>query len=175
MEWLTLEIMIRSPVFERLLSGFVENMRRVGIEATMRQVDPAQFQLRLDDFDFDMVGYGLSFTATPTAESLTTIFAPSSANQPGAQNLPGVNAPVYEKLLDYVEAAESRAELITAMRVLDRVNRARLDWIPNWYSANHRVAYWDMFGFVEPKPDFEWPVERLWWLDKEKARKIGKA
>lgn len=174
-ETLTLEIMIRSPVFERLLSGFVENLRRVGIDATMRLVDPAQFQLRLDDFDFDMVGYRLSSEATPTAEGLRTIFSPNSANLPGSQNLPGVDAPVYETLLDYVEAAQNRAELVTAMRVLDRVNRARLDWIPNWYSANHRVAYWDMFGFVEPKPDFEWPVERLWWIDKEKARKIGKA
>ncbi|WP_333781699.1 extracellular solute-binding protein [Hoeflea prorocentri] len=174
-EVLTLEILIRSPVFERLLSGFVENLRRVGIQASMRLVDPAQFQSRLDEFDFDMVGYAISFSATPTAESLSTVFAPHLANRPGSQNLPGVNAPVYETLLDYVEAAQSRAELVTAMRVLDRVNRARLDWIPNWYSANHRVAYWDMFGFVEPKPDFEWPVERLWWLDQEKAKKIGKA
>ncbi|WP_136657756.1 extracellular solute-binding protein [Nitratireductor sp. XY-223] len=172
---LTVEVMIRSPVFERLLSGFVENMRRIGIDASIRLVDPAQFQLRLDEFDFDMVGYSVSFEATPTAESLRTMFAPQTANRPGSMNLPGVDDPVYEQLLDYVEAAENRAELITAMRVIDRVNRARQDWIPNWYSANHRVAYWDMFGFKDPKPDYEWPVERLWWLDQEKAIKIGKA
>ena len=174
-ERLSVEVMIRSPIFERLLLGFVENMRRVGIDASIRLVDPAQFQLRLDEFDFDMVGYAVSFEATPTAETLRTMFAPQTANRSGSQNLPGVNAPVYEKLLDYVEQAKNRTELVTAMRALDRVNRARLDWIPNWYSANHRVAYWDMFGFVDPKPDYEWPVERLWWRDEEKATKIGKA
>jgi len=128
-----------------------------------------QFQARMDEFDFDMVGMALSFSATPTAESLQTIFSPEYAAVPGSRNLPGVDAPVYKLLLDNVEKAEDRAQLVTAMRVIDRVNRARLDWIPNWYSANHRVAYWDRFGFVDPKPDYSWPVERLWWLDPEKA------
>ncbi|MEX3011063.1 extracellular solute-binding protein [Hoeflea sp. TYP-13] len=174
-ETLSLEVLIRSPVFERLLSGFVENMRRLGIDASIRLVDPVQFQARTTDFDFDMVGMALSLTATPTAESLQPLFSPRYATIPGSYNLPGVTAQVYEQLLDNVEEAENREQLVTAMRVIDRVNRARLDWIPNWYSANHRVAYWDMFGFVNPKPDYDWPVERLWWLDQEKAKKIGKA
>jgi microcin C transport system substrate-binding protein len=58
--------------------------------------------------------------------------------------------------------------------VLDRVLRARQDWIPNWYLANHRIAYWDMFGFKEKKPDYGFPVEALWWVDEEKAKAIGK-
>ena len=61
------------------------------------------------------------------------------------------------------------------MRVLDRALRLRRDWIPTWNSANHRVAYWDMFGFKEPKPDYFWPVERLWWIDRAKAEALGKA
>lgn len=174
-ETLTLEVLIRSPVFERLLTGYVANMQLVGIDASIRLVDPVQFQARVDEFDFDMVGMAFSFSATPTAESLTTVFSPVYADIAGSRNLPGVTAPVYNTLLDYVEQAQNRGELVTAMRVLDRVNRARLDWIPNWYSGHHRVAYWDMFGFIDPKPDFAWPVERLWWMDKEKAAKIDKA
>ena len=65
--------------------------------------------------------------------------------------------------------------MIVAIRALDRVLRARRDWIPCWYSPNHRVAYWDMFGFKEPKPDYGFPVETLWWYDKDKAAAIGKA
>jgi microcin C transport system substrate-binding protein len=52
--------------------------------------------------------------------------------------------------------------------------RARQDWIPTYYLANHRAAYWDMFGFKEPKPDYGFPVEAMWWFDEEKAKKIGK-
>ncbi len=162
-ETLSVQIMINAPVFERVFSGMVENMRRVGIDASMRLVDAAQYQARLDEFEFDMVLFALSFTATPSEESLQTIFSPRFANEPGSYNLAGANAPVYDKLLDYVRLADSREALIVAMRALDRVIRARQDWIPSWYSANHRVAYWDRFGFVEPKPDYAWPVETLWW------------
>lgn len=174
-ETLSVEVLIRSPVFERLLAGFVENMRRIGIDASIRLVDPVQFQSRLDEFDFDMVGFGLAWTATPTEESLKTLFSPEYADVSGSNNYPGAPAEVYDVLLENVGNAETREELTAAMRVLDRVLRARLDWIPNWYSATHRVAYWDMFGFVDPKPDYEWPVEELWWFDEEKAKAIGKA
>ena len=174
-ESLRVEVMIRSPVFERLLGGFVENMKRIGIDASIRLVDPVQFQARLDDFDFDMVGFAIGWTATVTEESLQTIFSPQFADVNGSRNYSGAQAEVLDELLAHVGDASTRDDLITAMRVLDRVLRARLDWIPNWYSGTHRVAYWDMFGFVEPKPDYEWPVERLWWFDEEKAKAIGKA
>jgi hypothetical protein len=59
------------------------------------------------------------------------------------------------------------------LNALDRVLRARMDWIPSWYSANHRVAFWDMFGFKEPKPDYGFAVETLWWFDREKGRRLG--
>ncbi len=60
------------------------------------------------------------------------------------------------------------------MRVLDRVLRLRRDWIPNWRSANQFIAHWDMFGF-DPKPDYFWPVEALWWFDEDRAKAIGRA
>ena len=80
-----------------------------------------------------------------------------------------------DALIAKVSEAGSRAELVTIMRVLDRLLRIRRDWIPNWYSANHLVAYWDVFGFKEQKPDYGFPVETIWWFDKDKAAAIGKA
>lgn len=174
-ERLTIEILIRASVFERVLSAFVANLRRLGIAATVRLVDPAQYQLRLRNFDFDMTAIAIQFGATPTAEDMAQFFSSRSAEQPGSYNLPGVAVPVYDELLERMKSVQSRAELVTVMRVLDRILRARLDWIPNWYSANHLVAYWDMFGFVTPKPDYGWPVENLWWYDAKKATAIGKA
>ena len=87
----------------------------------------------------------------------------------------GTESPAIDALIVAAGKATTRDELVTALRALDRVLRARLDWIPSWYLANHRVAYWDMFGFPEQKPDFGFPVETLWWFDKGKAAKIGKA
>ncbi len=174
-EALTLEILIRSSAMERLLSGFVQNLRRLGINATMRLVDPAQYQSRLTSFDFDMTAYASQFEATPTAETLGQFISSELAKREGSYNLSGASEPVYDELIRHIRGVKSREELVVALRVLDRIERARLDWIPNWYSANHRVAYWDMFGFVEPKPDYGWPVESLWWYDGDKAKAIGKA
>jgi microcin C transport system substrate-binding protein len=174
-ETLALEILIRASVFERVLSGFVRNLRRVGIDASIRLVDPVQFQARTDTFDFDMVGIARSMSATPTEEGLKSMFSHTSVSVDGSNNYPGADTTVYDTLLAHLGDATNREELVTAMRALDRVLRARLDWIPNWYSPDHKVAYWDMFGFPETKPDYGWPVESLWWFDQRKAEAIGKA
>jgi microcin C transport system substrate-binding protein len=171
---ITLEILIQATVFERLHAGFIQNLRRIGIDASLRLVDSAQYTARTNDYDFDMVMMAVQFSATPTAESFETFVSTRSAGLKGMRNLPGAKDAIYDELLELLERVESREELVTVMRVLDRVLRARLDWIPNWYSANHLVAHWDMFGFVDPKPDYGWPVEQLWWYDQEKAQAIGR-
>ncbi|MEZ5871509.1 MAG: extracellular solute-binding protein [Nitratireductor sp.] len=172
-EKLAIEILIRSQVFERILGPYTQNMRTMGITADIRLVDPSQFQSRIETFDFDMVGLAFSFEANPTAEALKRYFHSSSANQNGSSNYPGISDPAVDAVIGAVERAQSRDELVTAVRALDRVLRAGQFWIPNWHAANHRVAWWDMFAWQEPKPDYAFPVERLWWYDRAKAEALG--
>jgi microcin C transport system substrate-binding protein len=173
-ERLAVEILVEDDVFTRVDTPWVENMRTVGIDASIRMVDSAQYQARQSDFDFDLIALAASFSATPTREEVERFFHSRAAAIPGTKNLPGTADPAVDAMIDAVGQAEDREMLTTAMRALDRILRARLDWIPSWYSPNHRVAYWDMFGFKEPKPDFGFPVEALWWFDEAKARAIGK-
>ncbi len=174
-ESLTVEILDDDDTTVRIDSPWVENMRAIGIDASIRVIDSAQLQSRQADFDFDLVTMAMSFSATPTADDLEGLFHSKSATLTGSRNLPGAADPAVDALIAAVGRASDRQSLIVAMRALDRVLRVRQDWIPNWYSANHRAAYWDMFGFREPKPDFGFPVEALWWFDKDKAAAIGKA
>ena len=132
-------------------------------------------QARQLDFDYDMISMASSFSATPTGDELSNYFHSRTANLPGSRNLPGTSDPAVDELIAVIERTGDRESFTVAMRVLDRVLRARRDWIPNWYAANHRAAFWDMFGFREPKPDYGFPVEALWWIDEDKARAIGKA
>ncbi|NGO52008.1 extracellular solute-binding protein [Allomesorhizobium camelthorni] len=173
-EPLTVEILVQDDVFVRIDTHWVENMKAIGIDASIRMVDSAQYQARQADFDFDILSMALSFTATPTRDDMESLFHSRSANLPGSRNFPGTADPAIDALIDAVGRAADRQSLVTAVRALDRVLRARLDWIPNWYSANHRAAFWDMFGFKEPKPDYGFPVEAMWWFDKDKAAAIGK-
>ena len=166
-------VLIRSPTFERILGPYSENLRAMGIEAQIRLVDPSQFQSRLEAFDFDMVGIAFRFSANPTGEGMRQHFHSEAADRSGSRNYPGIASPAVDRLVDAVDRARDRDALVTAMRALDRVLRAEQYWIPNWHSANHRVAMWDQFGWPEPKPDFYFPVESYWWFDAQKARDAG--
>lgn len=174
-EKLTLEMLSDQEVLSQRFSPFIENMRAVGIDATSRIVDTPQYQRRLSDYDFDLIVAAGQFSPTPTQDEIEQFFHSRSAATPGTRNYAGIADPGVDALVDAVGAAKDRPSLIAAMRALDRVLRARHDWIPNYHRANHWVAFWDMFGFKEPKPDYAFPMEALWWLDKDKAAKIGKA
>ena len=173
-ERLTVEFLDEDDSILRVVGPWVENMRAIGIDASMRVIDAAQMQARQADFDFDLVMMALSWEATPSQDGLTAAFHSRSARLTGARNLPGTTDPAVDALVAAVGRADDRKSFTVAMRALDRVLRARHDWIPCWYSANHRAAFWDMFGFKEPKPDYGFPVEALWWHDKDKAAAIGK-
>lgn len=169
---LEVDFLIRSQVFERILGPYRENLRAIGIPATISLVDPSQFQAKLESFDFDICGMAMSFGATPTRESLMQIFHTQSADRTGSRNYPGISIPVLDKLIEGVEGVQSREELTTRLKAIDRVLRAHHFWIPNWFAPNHRVAAWNMFGWKEPKPDYGFVPESTWWVDPKKAAAI---
>jgi microcin C transport system substrate-binding protein len=173
-ETFRLEILVDDEGFVRIYSPWIESLKAIGFDASLRMVDSAQHQARQSSFDFDMIGMALLFSPTPTREGMDGIFHSKSASLQGSRNLPGTADPAVDALVEAIAGASSRAELVTVLNALDRVLRARLDWIPSWYSANHRVAFWDMFGFREPKPDYGFATETLWWFDRDKAAAIGK-
>ncbi len=172
---LSMEYLVQDEVFVRSASPFIENLRRIGVDASIRVVDSSQYQARVQSFDFDMVGRAYSLGATPSRDSLTTMFHSRSADLQGSSNLAGIRSPAVDALIQKVGTAEDRETFTTIMRALDRVLRARQDLLPNWHAPSHRAAFWDMFGYDEPKPDYGFPVESLWWYDRDKAAAIGRA
>jgi microcin C transport system substrate-binding protein len=173
-ETFKLEMLVDDEGFVRILSPWVENMKAIGFDASLRLVESAQHQARQADFDFDLISMALLFSPTPTRESMDGIFHSKSAKLTGSRNLPGTTDPAIDALVEAIDRVGDRQQLTNVMRALDRVLRARMDWIPSWYSANRRVAFWDMFGFKEPKPDYGFGPETLWWFDATKAKAIGK-
>ncbi|RUZ61290.1 extracellular solute-binding protein, partial [Mesorhizobium sp. M7A.F.Ca.US.007.01.1.1] len=173
-ERLRVEMLAEDDGIVRIYTPWSENMKAIGIDASIRQIDSAQYEQRHSNYDFDLALLHWSIGATPTDDSLQMLYDSRMAKIPGQRNYPGTESKAIDALIAAAAKAKDRIELVTALRALDRVLRARLDWIPTYYLANHRVAYWDMFGFVEQKPDFGFPVETLWWFDKGKAARIGK-
>lgn len=168
-ERMVVEILLYDEGLARVCSGFVDNMRAIGLDASIRLVDPTQYQVRQTDFDFDMISQATSFTPTPTRDDMLSFFHSKTVNMKGSRNLPGTANPAIDALIEAIGTAETHQELTFAMRALDRALRARRDWIPTYFSSTHRSAFWDLFSYKEPKPDYAFPVESLWWIDKTKA------
>jgi microcin C transport system substrate-binding protein len=169
---LTVEFLIDAQVFERVLSPYVENLKAIGIAATVRQVDPSQYAQRLNTFDFDVILVAWSFGATPL-DGFQQLFGSAAADTAGSDNYAGIKSKAVDGLIDKLKEVETREQLVTLLRALDRVLRAGQYWVPSWYSANHRVAHWDLFGWPEKKPDYAFTPETTWWFDPDKARAIG--
>jgi microcin C transport system substrate-binding protein len=168
------EFLIDEPTFQPHHMPFIKNLATIGIDATLRVVDPVQYRARVNDFDFDVTVQRFGFSTIP-GDSLRSFFSSQAAALKGSQNLAGMADPVVDELIDKIIAAETRAELVTACKVLDRVIRAGRYWIPHWYKASHWIAYWDSFGRPPTKPRFSRGVLETWWSDREKAAKTDRA
>ena len=170
-EPITIEFLIDEPTFQPHHMPFIKNLGALGIDATLRIVDPVQYRKRVDDFDYDITVERFNFSTTP-GDSLRSYFSSQSANMAGSFNRAGIADPAVDALIEKILGAETRAELTTACRALDRVIRAGRYWIPHWYLAAHRIAYWDVFGFPPKKPGFSRGIPETWWYDQEKAAKL---
>jgi microcin C transport system substrate-binding protein len=166
------EFLIEAQVYERILTPFANNLKALGISATVRQVDPTQYTSRLNAFDYDIVLAAFSMSATPL-DGLEQFYSSKSADQSGARNYAAIKEPAIDAALALLPSVDTRDKLITITRTIDRVVRAQHYWIPAWYLANHRTAYWDIFGHPATKPDFGFYPETTWWFDQDRAKAIG--
>ncbi len=166
-----IEFLIDEPTFKPHHLPYIRNLATLGIEASLRIVDPVQYRARVDDFDFDITVERFSFSATP-GDSLRSYFTSRAARTKGSQNLAGIADPAVDALIDIIIAAKTREELVTACRALDRVFRAGRYWIPHWYKASHWIAYWDAFGFPAAQPRYFRGIPETWWYDADKAAKL---
>ncbi|MBB3973056.1 extracellular solute-binding protein [Hansschlegelia beijingensis] len=171
-ETLTIEFLEFDPGLDPHVSAYIKNLKVIGVEATIRLVDAAQFQQRVNAFDFDVVSQRMSMSATP-GEGLRQAYSSSSAELPGSNNLSGVANPAVDALVEAIVAAKSRDELNVACRALDRVLRSLRNWIPAWYKDTHTLAYWDAFGRPAEKPRYVRGAPETWWWDAAKAEASG--
>lgn len=165
----TIEFLDDEGSLERHTAPFIKNLKLLGIEATFRLVDPAQYQRRLNDFDFDATVRRFSVSTVP-GESLRSFFGSKAASTPGSSNLSGIADPAVDRLIDFVIEADNRDQLRAACQVLDRRLRWNRFWVPQWYSGIHRIAYWDAFGWPSaPRPTYARAIPDIWFARQNKA------
>lgn len=166
-----IEILLNSPAFERHAGRYIDDLKKLGIEASIRTVDSAQYQRRIRSFDFDMVVGSFGQSISPGNEQ-RFFWGSASADQEGSRNLAGIKNPAIDKIIDRVIFAKDRADLVAATHALDRVLLWNAYLVPMWHYPYDRLAWWDRFGRPDKLPSQSVSFQRVWWFD---AAKGGKA
>lgn len=166
------EILLVSPLFERIALPFVRNLKRLGIEARVRTVDSAQYRRRLDDYDFDMVVTSWGQSASPGNEQ-RNYWGSAAAKRPASRNLAGLQDPVVDELVEGVIGATDRAGLVTRVRALDTVLLWRHLVIPHWHIPYDRMVFWNRFGRPKTIPR-QGAQFFTWWIEPAKDAKLSR-
>lgn len=168
-EVLSVEFLEDSPAFERVISPYVENLRALGVDASLNLVDPAQMSQRSDPptFDFDII-VGNAINGYEPGSEMKQGYASVTADN-STRNRAGFAHPAIDKLLDQIEAAKTREELDIVTQAFDRVMRSTQFWVPQWYKDAHTVAYYDQYEHPETLPPYALGEMDFWWFNPEKA------
>ncbi len=175
---MSFEILLSQPAMERVALPYVQWLARLGIEARVRTVDPAQYQRLSDSYDFDMTDGVVGQSDSPGNEQ-TGFWGCGSAKLEGGDNAAGVCHPAVEAMINHILIAPDRAALVTATRALDRVLLWNWYAVPHWHNRASWVVHWDRFGHPT-KPVRVGLALDAWWFDavraaaNDAARKAGK-
>lgn len=167
---LAFEVLLVSPSMERIVLPFKQNLARLGIEVSVRTVDTAQYQSRVQNFDFDVVTASWGQSESPGNEQ-RDFWGTDAADRPGSRNLAGLKDSVVDQLVEILIAAPNRESLVMSTRALDRVLLWKFLVVPHFHIAKDRIAYWNKFGqpSVIPKRGVQFTA---WWIDGNADSKL---
>ncbi|MCB1651123.1 MAG: ABC transporter substrate-binding protein [Alphaproteobacteria bacterium] len=160
---LEFEILDSNPQFERWVLPFIKNLERLGVKATFRVVDSAQYQNRMTDFDFDMTIGSFGQSSSPGNEQ-RDFWGSEKANMPGSRNYIGVSDPAVDAIIEELIHAESREDLVAHTRALDRILLHHYYVIPMWHFSKWRIAYWNKLAHPENFSDVSPLIPQTWWI-----------
>ncbi|MDT8991331.1 extracellular solute-binding protein [Curvibacter sp. APW13] len=172
-EPLRLEYLDSNEAGARVVTPWVRNLEKIGVELVFRPVDFALYQQRLQKFEFDITSLAYQGSHNPGAE-LADLFGSKAANQEDSGNHSGIQSPAVDALVARIVGAKTKAELLPACRALDRVITHSHILVPQWSAPTHRVAY-NAWRLERPQamPPYAqaegWAME-TWWAKPEMKR-----
>ncbi|MCF8466917.1 MAG: extracellular solute-binding protein [Sneathiella sp.] len=157
----TIEFLINNGEYIKLIAPFQKNLEILGIRTTLRQIDSASYQNRLNSYDFDMIINSWGQSLSPGNEQ-AFYWSRDAAATPGTRNYPGIRSAAVDAMIDIIVSARTREQLISAASALDRV----LLWghyvIPLYYTDRQWLAHWPEIK-LPANPSFWGTSSDLWW------------
>lgn len=158
---------------QRHLNIYLEDIKKVGIKATVEQLSLSSLRKRLDNHKFDMfwTSWGASRLRDPEAS-----WHSSTADQVATNNMCGVSDKNIDSL---IEAQKTEMDLNKRNEILKQIDKRLNEIVPYvllWQSDNHRLLSWNEFGtpkHVFDKFNREDAIVAYWWYDKDKAQSLN--
>ncbi|MEM7636373.1 MAG: extracellular solute-binding protein [Pseudomonadota bacterium] len=170
-EPLSIEFLLVSPLFERIVLPYVQQLKLLGIQTRVRTVDDSQYTRHVQTFDFDIIVGSWGQSLSPGNEQ-RDFWGSASADRNGSRNLVGIKDEAVDQLIDKVIFAKDRDGLVAATKALDRALLWNHYVVPMWHIPYQRVAYWNRFGKPDVQPDHSLGFPSIWWFDEAKAAKV---
>jgi microcin C transport system substrate-binding protein len=164
------EILLVQPDFERIVLPFAKNLQRIGITARVRTVDSAQYERRMETFDYDMAVVTFGESLSPGNEQ-REYWGSAAADQQGGRNVLGIKNPVIDQLIEGLIKAPNRASLVAHTHALDRVLQYGYYVIPQFHLGASWVAYWDKYRHPSLAPKYGLGLD-TWWVDQQAEKTI---
>ena len=173
-EEFTVEFLLDSDSMQRVVLPYIDDLKLLGIKASVRLVDASQYKSREDDFDFDIIVDNVSQSLSPGNEQ-RYFWGSASAGEKGSRNHMGIKNKAVDKLIEKIVFAKDRTELVAATRAMDRVLLWNYYAVPQWYLPTERLAHWDIFGRPDKLPSQASSIDRVWWIDPAKQVALAAA
>ena len=159
---MVLELLLNNPREERLALAYAESLATLGITLRARNVDAAQYQRRLLDFDFDMIIHGWAMSLSPGNEQ-EHYWSSAAAARAGSRNYPGIRSAAIDRMIVEITAARDGKRFNTAVKALDRLLLAGRYVVPLFHLPVDRVAWRVGLGRPPTTPLYGFSLDTWWW------------
>jgi peptide/nickel transport system substrate-binding protein len=139
---LAFEILVTTRDQERIALAYSRDLKRAGIEVTVRAVDPVQFDQRRLGYEFDMVQIRWDQSLSPGNEQ-AFYFGSQAADITGTRNYMGAKNHAIDALIATLLEARERPAFVSAVRALDRILMSGFYAIPLFSVQQQWIARWN--------------------------------
>lgn len=167
-----IEILMTGETMGRVLLPYIRNLKRLGFDATLRQVDGPQYYERIRRFDYDMVVDVFAQSLSPGAEQVG-FWGSAAADEAGNHNTIGIKNPAIDSVIKKLGDAKSRDEIVLYTHVLDRLLRAGHYLVPLYGKSSTNVAYWNQYRHTAKLPTNAIGID-YWWTDKAAEARVNR-
>ncbi|HEY2211518.1 MAG TPA: extracellular solute-binding protein [Bradyrhizobium sp.] len=140
---LTFEILVTTRDQERIALAYMRDLKRAGIEASVRAVDAVQFDQRRLGFEFDMIQNRWDQSLSPGNEQ-SFYWGSEAADHQGTRNYMGAKDPAIDALIAAILEAREHADFVSAVRALDRTLMSGFYAIPLFNVREQWIARWNV-------------------------------